>query len=207
MVLQLALAIDYAIIFCHRYMEEQDNGLDAREADMAALSKAIVEISSSSLTTISGLVALMLMQLKIGFGHGHGALQRALFAPCSRSSFLMPGLLMLFNQGIERPGTKFGAPHHILGQAVVKPALCCPSFSRWWVGGFFCSSQCDVCLQPPPIRATSQTPHRRGQNQRRLRRATPSPCWSPGGLRQGGPVLRRVECPDRSPGRLGPCQH
>ena len=29
-VLQLALAIDYAIIFCHRYMEERDNGLDAR---------------------------------------------------------------------------------------------------------------------------------------------------------------------------------
>ena len=43
-VLQLALAIDYAIIFCHRYMEERDNGLDPREADIAALSKAIVEI-------------------------------------------------------------------------------------------------------------------------------------------------------------------
>ena len=42
-VLQLALAIDYAIIFCHRYMEERDNGLDAREADITALSKAIVE--------------------------------------------------------------------------------------------------------------------------------------------------------------------
>ena len=32
-VLQLALAIDYAIIFCHRYMEEREL-LDAREADM-----------------------------------------------------------------------------------------------------------------------------------------------------------------------------
>ena len=29
-VLQLAMAIDYAIIFCHRYMEERDNGMDAR---------------------------------------------------------------------------------------------------------------------------------------------------------------------------------
>lgn len=44
-VLQLAMAIDYAIIFCHRYMEERDNGLDAREADIAALSKAIIEIN------------------------------------------------------------------------------------------------------------------------------------------------------------------
>ena len=32
-VLQLALAIDYAIIFCHRYMEERDNGLCARRCD------------------------------------------------------------------------------------------------------------------------------------------------------------------------------
>lgn len=54
-VLQLALAIDYAIIFCHRYMEERETK-PAREADIAALSKAIVEISSSSLTTISGMI-------------------------------------------------------------------------------------------------------------------------------------------------------
>jgi predicted RND superfamily exporter protein len=46
-VLQLALAIDYAIILFHRYMEEKDKGYDAREALIQALSKAIVEISSS----------------------------------------------------------------------------------------------------------------------------------------------------------------
>lgn len=83
-VLQLALAIDYAIIFCHRYMEERDNGLDAREADIAALSKAIVEISSSSLTTISGLVALMLMQFRIGFDMGIVLSKGIVWAPCCR---------------------------------------------------------------------------------------------------------------------------
>ena len=94
-VLQLAMAIDYAIIFCHRYMEERDNGLDAREADIAALSKAIIEISSSSLTTISGLVALMMMQLRIGFDMGIVLTKGIIFSMLC-VFLLMPGLLMLF---------------------------------------------------------------------------------------------------------------
>ncbi len=64
-VLQLALAIDYAIILCHRFSDEHET-LEAREACIAALSKAIPEISSSSLTTISGLAALAFMHFKIG---------------------------------------------------------------------------------------------------------------------------------------------
>ena len=55
-VLQLALSIDYAVIFCNRYKEEHRT-LPIREADIVALSKAIPEISSSSLTTIGGLIA------------------------------------------------------------------------------------------------------------------------------------------------------
>ena len=45
-VLQLALSIDYAVIFCNRYKEEHQT-LDIREADIVALSKAIPEISSN----------------------------------------------------------------------------------------------------------------------------------------------------------------
>ena len=65
-VLQLALAIDYAIILCNRYTEER-TAMDARDAVVTALSKAIPEISSSCLTTLSGMVAMMLMQFKLGF--------------------------------------------------------------------------------------------------------------------------------------------
>ena len=60
LVLQLALAIDYAIILCHRFTEEQADKAP-REAAIAALSKAIPEIAGSSLTTISGLLALTFM--------------------------------------------------------------------------------------------------------------------------------------------------
>ena len=117
-VLQLALAIDYAIIFCHRYMEERDNGLDAREADIAALSKAIVEISSSSLTTISGLVALMLMQFRIGFDMGI-VLSKGIVCSMLSVFLLMPGLLMKLR--------------------FVLPAV----FAVCVIGGIYCSNQCD----------------------------------------------------------------
>lgn len=119
-VLQLALAIDYAIIFCHRYMEERDKGLDAREADITALSKAIVEISSSSLTTISGLVALMLMQLRIGFDMGIVLAKGIIFSMLA-VFLLMPGLIMLMNGPIEKTRHKNFVPEiNFWGKAVVR---------------------------------------------------------------------------------------
>ena len=60
-VLQLALAIDYAIIMLHRFLEEREHAGD-REACIAAVSASIPSISASSLTTISGLAAMMFMQ-------------------------------------------------------------------------------------------------------------------------------------------------
>lgn len=59
-ILQLALSLDYAVIFCNRYKEEHQT-LPIREAVIAALSKAIPEIGASSLTTVGGLVAMMFM--------------------------------------------------------------------------------------------------------------------------------------------------
>ena len=60
--LQLALSVDYAIIFCNRYKEEHEK-LPTREAVIVALSKAVPEICGSSLTTIGGLVAMLFMEL------------------------------------------------------------------------------------------------------------------------------------------------
>ena len=143
-VLQLALAIDYAIIFCHRYMEERDNGLDAREADIAALSKAIVEISSSSLTTISGLVALMLMQLKIGFDMGI-VLSKGIVCSMLSVFLLMPGLLMLFSKPIDRTRHRNLVPKiNFWGKAVVRLRYILPPiFLVVVVGGAVLSSHCE----------------------------------------------------------------
>ena len=68
-ILQLALAIDYVIILCHRFSEEREHA-NSREACILALSKAIPEISASCLTTLSGLAAMMFMQFRIGFDMG-----------------------------------------------------------------------------------------------------------------------------------------
>lgn len=143
-VLQLALAIDYAIIFCHRYMEERDNGLDPREADIAALSKAIVEVSSSSLTTISGLVALMLMQLRIGFDMGI-VLSKGIVFSMLCVFLLMPGLLMLFSGPIDRTRHRNLVPKiNFWGKAVVRLRYILPPiFLVVVVVGAVLSSHCD----------------------------------------------------------------
>lgn len=99
-VLQLALAIDYAIILIHRYTEEHEH-LPTREACITALSKAIPEISSSSLTTISGLGALAFMQFKIGADLAIVLIKAILLSLLSVFT-LMPGLIMLFSNAIEK---------------------------------------------------------------------------------------------------------
>ena len=143
-VLQLALAIDYAIIFCHRYMEERDNGLDPREADIAALSKAIVDISSSSLTTISGLVALMLMQLRIGFDMGI-VLAKGIVCSMLCVFLLMPGLLMLFSRPIEATRHKNLVPSiDFWGRGVLKLRYVLPPiFLVVLVAGAVLSGRCE----------------------------------------------------------------
>ena len=98
-ILQLALAIDYAIILCHRFSDEHETK-DTREACIAALSKAIPEISSSSLTTISGLGALAFMHFGIGRDMATVLIKAILFSLLSVFT-LMPGLLMLFSKKID----------------------------------------------------------------------------------------------------------
>lgn len=142
-ILQLALAIDYAIILCHRYTEERES-LEAREAVIAALSKAIPEISSSSLTTISGLLALMLMQFRIGFDMGL-VLIKAIILSLASVFFLMPGLLLVFSKWIDRTGHKNFVPHiQKWGKFVIKTKYILPPIFILLLGfGFYFSRVSD----------------------------------------------------------------
>ncbi len=98
-VLQLALSVDYAVIFCNHYKEEHQT-LGIREADIVALSKAIPEIFSSSLTTIGGLIAMMFMQFGIGSDLAV-CLIRAILLSLMAVFLLMPGLIMLFGKAMD----------------------------------------------------------------------------------------------------------
>lgn len=108
-ILQLALAIDYAIIFSHRYQDEIDRFPTEREALIEALSKSIVEISSSSLTTISGLVALMLMQFRLGYDLGL-VLSKGILCSLITVFLLMPGLIASFFRPLRRTTHKSHVP-------------------------------------------------------------------------------------------------
>lgn len=141
-VLQLALSIDYAVIFCNRYKEEHQN-LPIREADIVALSKAIPEISSSSLTTIGGLIAMMFMQFGIGSDMAL-CLIRAIFLSLLAVFLLMPGLIMLFGKAMDKTYHKSFIPKiPFVGKFAYKTRYVMPVlFLVLIIGAYFVSSKC-----------------------------------------------------------------
>jgi len=144
-VLQLALAIDYAIILCHRFSDEHET-LNARDAAIAALSKAIPEISASSLTTISGLAALGFMKFKVGMDMAM-VLIKAISLSLLSVFTLMPGLLVLFSPLIDRTKHKKLLPDvSFLGKFAVKSRrILPPLFVLSLIGAFWLSSNCPYC--------------------------------------------------------------
>lgn len=127
-VLQLALAIDYAIILCHRFTEEKEKTPgDAKGAMIAALAKSIPEISSSSLTTISGLVALMFMQLRLGYDLGM-VLAKSIVCSLLTVFLLMPGLLLSFSGLMDKSRHRNFVPKiRFWGKGVVKLRFLLPA--------------------------------------------------------------------------------
>lgn len=141
-VLQLALAIDYAIILCHRFSDEHESK-DAREAAIVALSKAIPEISASSLTTISGLAALGFMEFGIGLDMAV-VLIKAIILSLLSVFTLMPGLLVLFCPIIDKTRHKKLLPNiTAVGKFAVKSRRVLPPlFLLSLIGAFWLSSNC-----------------------------------------------------------------
>lgn len=99
-ILQLAMSIDYAVILCNHYKELHQT-MDVRDAAVVALSKSIPEIMGSSLTTISGMVALIFMQFKLGGDLGV-VLIKAILISLLTVFTLMPGLLVLFSKAMDK---------------------------------------------------------------------------------------------------------
>ena len=141
-ILQLALSIDYAIIMIHHYSEKRQF-FDQRDAVVEALAESIPEISASSLTTISGLLALMFMQFRIGFDLGR-CLIKSIFFSLLAVFTLMPGLLMLFGKYIDKtPHKNFVPDVSKLGNVVYKLRMVIPLiFVAVLIVGFIFSNKC-----------------------------------------------------------------
>ncbi len=100
LILQLALSLDYAIIFCNRYKEEHAL-YPVKEAVERALAKAIPEVAASSLTTVAGLTAMTFMKFKLGADMGF-VLIKSIFCSLLTVFLVMPGLLVLFGKWMDK---------------------------------------------------------------------------------------------------------
>ena len=141
-ILQLALSLDYAIIFCNHFKEEHET-LPLKEAVIESLAKSIPEISSSSLTTIGGLVAMLFMQFRLGPDMALCLIKSILFALLS-AFVVMPGLLMLFGPLIDRtPHRSFVPKIPFVGRFDYATRHVVPViFALLITAGFFLSSRC-----------------------------------------------------------------
>ena len=119
MILLLAVSMDYSIFLLHRYQEEKGKG-DSKETAMAhAIHATWISITSSSITTIAGFLALLVMQLTLGKDIGIVMAKGVLLAVIC-TILVLPSLLMFFDPWIE----KWQHP------ALIRPL---PKFSQWVV--------------------------------------------------------------------------
>ena len=156
-VLQLALAVDYAIILCHRFTDEFEIK-DARTAAISALSKAIPEITASSLTTVCGFIALSFMEFSVGMDMAK-VLIKSIFLSLFCVFTLMPGLLVLFAPLMQKTRHKKLLPNiNFLGKFAVKTRrILPPIFILTLVGAFILSNQCPYCYSFNDLKTAKMT--------------------------------------------------
>ena len=98
-ILQLALSMDYSIMLSNRYRQEREKTKDKNKAMKQALFDSFKAISSSSVTTVVGLLALVFMSFTIGKDLGF-VLAKGVFLSLVSIFFCLPGLLLLFDKQI-----------------------------------------------------------------------------------------------------------
>ena len=108
-VLQLALSMDYSIMLATEYHRERIRGKKKIEAMKSALSRSFTAISASSVTTIVGMLVLILMSFTIGKDLGIVLAKGVLL--CLLSIFTaLPALLLIFDGLIEKTRKKAFEP-------------------------------------------------------------------------------------------------
>ena len=111
-ILQMALSMDYSIMLMNRYSQEREKEEDKVKAMKNALHNAFTSISSSSVTTIVGLLALIFMSFTIGRDLGLVLAKGVLFSLIS-IFFVLPSLILMFDKLIAK--TKKKSPNLKMG--------------------------------------------------------------------------------------------
>lgn len=107
-ILQMALSMDYSIMLMNRYTQERETENNRIKAMKKALYASFSAISSSSITTIVGLLALVFMSFTIGRDLGFVLAKGVLFSLIAIFTCL-PGLILLCDKLIEK--TRKPSPH------------------------------------------------------------------------------------------------
>ena len=100
-VLQLGVTMDFAIFLYHSYKAEKENYSNNDEAMAHAISKTLVSVIGSSLTTIAGFLALCSMNLTLGKDIGIVMAKGVLLGVISVVTVL-PAILLIFDKWIEK---------------------------------------------------------------------------------------------------------
>ncbi|MCX4364193.1 MAG: efflux RND transporter permease subunit [Bacilli bacterium] len=104
-ILQMALSMDYSIMLMNRYSQEREKEKNKVKAMKRALYNAFLSISSSSVTTIVGLLALVFMSFTIGKDLGFVLAKGVLFSLICIFTCL-PGLIVLCDSIINKTKKK-----------------------------------------------------------------------------------------------------
>lgn len=100
-VLQLGVTMDFAIFLYHSYKQEKEINSDVNEAMANAISKTLVSVVGSSLTTIAGFLALCSMNLTLGKDIGLVMAKGVLFGVISVVTIL-PAMILVYDNIIEK---------------------------------------------------------------------------------------------------------
>lgn len=100
-VLQLVLSMDYSVMLIDRYRQERKKTPDKEAAMQNALEHGFLSISSSSVTTIAGLLCLIFMSFLIGRDLGL-VLAKGVFLSLVCILFVLPGLILLSDKLIAK---------------------------------------------------------------------------------------------------------
>ena len=100
-VLQLGVTMDYSIFLYERYREEQHNYEDRRDAMAQAVMAAFKSLSSSSLTTIAGFLALCFMRFTLGKDIGI-VMAKGVVLGVATVVLVLPAILLLMDEKIQK---------------------------------------------------------------------------------------------------------
>ena len=147
MVLQMALSMDYAIMLSSRYRQEKEakDHPDKNVAMNRALRYSFGAISSSSITTVVGLIVLIFMSFTIGRDMGL-VLSKGVVLSLVSIFTILPALLLLSDKAIEKTKKKTLTFHmKWIGDKEHKfRKIALPVFALVFVGAFFLKGNTNI---------------------------------------------------------------